>query len=74
MILPEYISCIKRAGSTLHWVVQTGQDDLMPVQYMLYRLGSTLGSPDWTGRTNAYTVHIELARIYTGSVQTGQYE
>ena len=38
VILPGYIS-IKRAGLTLHWVVQTVQYERMHVQYMLYQLG-----------------------------------
>ena len=35
VILPGYICCIKRAGSTLHWVVQTGQYDKLHIQYVL---------------------------------------
>ena len=30
----------KRTGSILHWVVQIGQYDWIPIQYMLYRHGS----------------------------------
>ena len=40
IVLSAYICSIKRAGSTLHWIVQPGQYDWLHVQYMLYRLGS----------------------------------
>ena len=36
----QFFCCIKHAGSTLHWVVQTGQYDWKHVQYMFYRHGS----------------------------------
>ena len=39
MILPGYIFCLKRAGSTLHKVAQTGRYDTINLPYMLFRLG-----------------------------------